>query len=350
MYVIVAKYILEIEGMMWRQWLILFTTSCFGNMMGLNISAGMKSVINIYILIPLILVPQLLLGGAMIRYDDLHEAMTKKINVPVIGDLMTTRWSYEAIAVEQFRSSKYMRPYFTTEEMISRYDWQSSFLIPELRKKCNECTYVWDKPDFENVYVGNIEKLTWHITQLSEETGLDPSSAMAYVIKKPFNETVSANVNTYLDTLQKIIRARYIYYTRVKDQITDSLTIAMGRDELVRLREATHNEELADLLLNRMVLKKTFETTNRIIQKSDPVFMEPYSHYGRAHFYAPFKIIGNWRIPTLWFNMSVIWLINLLLFFTLYLNLLKRFLNLIERIKIPGFGSERLVPPWELIK
>ncbi|MCK7533953.1 MAG: hypothetical protein MZV63_24465 [Marinilabiliales bacterium] len=54
--------------------------------------------INIYILIPLILVPQLLLGGAMIRYDDLHETMTTKIYVPVIGDLMTTRWSYEAMA------------------------------------------------------------------------------------------------------------------------------------------------------------------------------------------------------------------------------------------------------------
>ena len=40
-------------------------------MMGLNISSGMKSVISIYILIPLVLVPQLLLGGAMIRFDDL---------------------------------------------------------------------------------------------------------------------------------------------------------------------------------------------------------------------------------------------------------------------------------------
>ncbi|MCB9027864.1 MAG: hypothetical protein H6545_01920 [Bacteroidales bacterium] len=54
--------LLEVEGMMWRHWLILFTTSCFGNMVGLNISAGMRSVISIYILIPLVLVPQLLLG------------------------------------------------------------------------------------------------------------------------------------------------------------------------------------------------------------------------------------------------------------------------------------------------
>ena len=65
--------ILDVDGMMWRHWLILFSTSCFGNMMGLNISAGMKSVISIYILIPVVLVPQILLGGAMIRFDDLHQ-------------------------------------------------------------------------------------------------------------------------------------------------------------------------------------------------------------------------------------------------------------------------------------
>ncbi len=41
-------------------------------MVGLNISAGMKTVISIYILVPLVLVPQLLLSGAMIRFDDLH--------------------------------------------------------------------------------------------------------------------------------------------------------------------------------------------------------------------------------------------------------------------------------------
>jgi hypothetical protein len=46
----------------------------------------------------------------------------------------------------------------------------------------------------------------------------------------------------------------------------------------------------------------------------------------------------------------VIWLMNIFLFFTLYYNLLKLLLNLMERVKIPGFGSDRLVPPWELIR
>ena len=186
MYVLISQAILDVDGMMWRHWLILFSTSCFGNMVGLNISAGMKSAISIYILIPVVLVPQILLGGAMIRFDDLHKSMTNKINVPVIGDVMTTRWSYEAIAVEQFRSGKYMKPYFTTEMMISRYDWQSSFLVPELKKKSRECVWAWGKPEFRQAFDGNITKLNYHITALSKEAGLDPSNAIRVIAKEPF--------------------------------------------------------------------------------------------------------------------------------------------------------------------
>ena len=350
MYVVISHQILEVEGMMWRHWLILFTTSCFGNMVGLNISAGMKSVISIYILIPLVLVPQLLLGGAMIRFDDLHHSLTRKVYVPVIGDVMTTRWAYEAMAVEQFRSNRYMKPYFGTEMMISRYDWQSAFLVPELKRKSNECAFTAGKPEYEDIYRNNLVKLERHISELSAETGSDPAQAMRVIKREPFTSDASYIVNDYLDSLQKRIRRKYLQQTAVKDSITRNLVASIGQEQLVSLRTATHNNDMADIVLNRTVQKKIYETDQRIIQKSDPVLMMPDSRIGRAHFYAPYKLIGNIRIGTLWFNMLVIWLMNVLLFVTLYYNVLKLLLNLLERINIPGFGSERLVPPWELIK
>ncbi len=350
MYVLITQQILGVEGMMWRHWLILFTTSCFGNMMGLNISAGMKSVISIYILIPLVLVPQLLLGGAMIRFDDLHPALTKKVYVPVIGDVMTTRWAYEAIAVEQFRSNGYMKPYFKNEMMISRYDWQSAFLIPELNRKSKECAYATGKPEYSQINESNLKELTLHIKSLSTEAGIDPWPAMRVIERKPFTNDSYYIVKDYLDSLQKIIRSKFIDYTGVKDRITDSLIRSMGQDELLRLRSATHNSVLADMVLNRNVQQKIYDTEDRIIQKSDPVLMQPDSRIGRAHFYAPYKMIGNLKISTLWFNMAIVWLMNIFLFVTLYYNLLKLLMNLMERIKIPGFRYDRLVPPWELIK
>ena len=58
-FVLVANTLLEVRGMLFQQWLILFSTACFGNMLGLNISAGMRTAVSIYILIPLLLVPML---------------------------------------------------------------------------------------------------------------------------------------------------------------------------------------------------------------------------------------------------------------------------------------------------
>ena len=122
-FVLVANTLLEVKGMLLQQWLILFSTACFGNLLGLNISAGMRTAVSIYILIPLLLVPMLLLGGAMIKFDDLHKSISKKIYVPVIGDVMVTRWAYEALMVEQFKSNKFEKPFFQYDMEISQNDW-----------------------------------------------------------------------------------------------------------------------------------------------------------------------------------------------------------------------------------
>jgi ABC-type multidrug transport system ATPase subunit len=127
-FVIVANAIMEVRGMLLQYWLILFSIACFGNLLGLIISAGMRTAISIYILIPLLLVPQLLLGGAMIKFDELHQSFSKKIYVPFIGDIMATRWAYEAISVEQFRANRYEKPFFEYNMKKSQTDWYASFL------------------------------------------------------------------------------------------------------------------------------------------------------------------------------------------------------------------------------
>ncbi|MCK7533952.1 MAG: hypothetical protein MZV63_24460 [Marinilabiliales bacterium] len=88
------------------------------------------------------------------------------------------------------------------------------------------------KPELSEAYDNNIRKLTWHITKLSDEEGFDSSPVVNLLGKKPYDADTFHFVENYLDSLQKVIRAKYIHYTRVKDQITDSLTRTMGRDEL----------------------------------------------------------------------------------------------------------------------
>ncbi len=180
-FVLVANTLLEVKNMLFSQWLILFSTACFGNMLGLNISAGLRTAVSIYILIPLLLVPMLLLGGAMIKFDDLHKSISKKIYVPVIGDAMVTRWAYEAMMVEQFKNNKFEKPFFNDEMAISQNDWYVTYLLPELKVKIDQCEKIQKDPEYQEFFKISLKKIKFHIKDLSSETGMAPGTWVNYL-------------------------------------------------------------------------------------------------------------------------------------------------------------------------
>lgn len=336
-YVVVANLILEVHGMLFRHWLILFSASCYGNMLGLNISAGMRSAISIYILIPLLLVPQLLFGGAMIRFDDLHRSITNKVYVPVIGDVMATRWAYEALMVEQFRSNHYQKPLFESEMAISQYDWYASFLLPKLRNKVEECRVAAGRDEYREHTELNLRQLNTHITEFSEVTGIVPGKWRTLLDRETFDGQVAREALQYTDSVRRWYRDRWAGAVAVRDALIDSINREEGVDYLVRMKERHHNENIADFVLSRNNVEKIYETDDRIIQKSDPVFMAPGSSFGRAHFYAPYKNVGRVKIGTLIFNIMAIWVMSGFLFVTLYYNLLRKLIDLGESFRLPVF-------------
>jgi uncharacterized membrane protein len=119
----------------------------------------------------------------------------------------------------------------------------------------------------------------------------------------------------------------------------------IGKERLIRLKEEEYNERLAEFLLNERTLNKIFDAGDRYIRKADPVLMKPGTRYGRAHFYAPYKQVGNLKINTMVFNTIAIWIMTIGLFATLYFNLLKHLIIFLEGLKIPilrKFGRELL--------
>jgi ABC-type multidrug transport system ATPase subunit len=344
-FVIVANTVLEVRGMLLQHWLVLFSTACFGNLIGLNISAGMRSAVSIYILIPLILVPQLLLGGAMIKFDDLHKSLTNKVYVPVIGDIMATRWAYEAICVEQFKSNRFEKPFFKYDMGISQNDWYAAFLIPTLRAKVNECMVAEKNPEYRDYINNNFEKINYHCRELSAITGIQPGKWFNSMNYEKFNDIIGDDAKLYLDSLKTVLRIRINKLSLKRDSLYEQKTKEIGGEKFISTREKDYNESLADIMLNRLTTNKIYETEDRLIQKADPVFMKPGSKYGRAHFFAPYKMLGNLKISTLIFNVAVIWIMTLVFFIALYYDVLKRFILFLEKLRLPfwrKFGRELL--------
>jgi hypothetical protein len=343
--VIVANLVLEVRGMLFQQWLILFSTACFGNLLGLNISAGMRTAVSIYILIPLILVPQLLLGGAMIKFDELPASFSKKIYVPVIGDVMATRWAYEAISVEQFKSNRYEKPLFNNEMEKSRNDWYATFLIPDLKAKADQCIRWGKDPDYRKYSESNFKKLNYHIKELSDISGINPGRWIGSVNYSGFNDIIAADSKIYFDSLKTTFRHKSRILSNRLDSIYQERKNRMGEEQYLKMRERDYNENLANIVLNRFSTSQKYDIDDRIIQKADPIFMIPVSKWGRAHFFAPYKLLGNHKIPTLLFNMAAIWIMIIGLFVTLFYNVLNRFIVWLESLKLPiwrKFGRDLL--------
>ncbi|MBF0527865.1 MAG: ATP-binding cassette domain-containing protein, partial [Deltaproteobacteria bacterium] len=133
LFTIIGNPILEIPDMFLTTWIVLFSCSVTSCLLSLNISATFKSAVTIYILIPLLLVPQMLLGGSVIPFDDLIHKSAGNRDTPVIANLMPSRWGYEALAVEQYVSNRFMNHFFDEDCAVNQCDYIIDIQIPEMR-------------------------------------------------------------------------------------------------------------------------------------------------------------------------------------------------------------------------
>jgi ABC-type multidrug transport system ATPase subunit/uncharacterized tellurite resistance protein B-like protein len=333
-FIFVGNFILEIKGMTLTYWLILFSTAAAANMIGLNISSAMNSVITIYILIPFILVPQLLLGGAMVDFDDLHSSISKKKYVPFIGDLMHSRWAYEALAVEQFKSNKFETNFYYIEKEKSEASYISSYLTNELETYTKKCEKAIGEPEYQELYAKYLRILKTEIGELIDNKELKSLKfdKLDSLNTTNFTAEIASEIYTFLANTQTIYNSVLNDKNAERDEKFNELVELYGKDEVLAMKTEYHNEKLAEFVLDKMNLKQTFEADDRLIRKKDPIFMDPYSNLGRAHFYAPVKILFGNRIITLWFNLAIIWLSILLMYISLYFDWLKKILTALENI------------------
>jgi ABC transport system ATP-binding/permease protein len=341
LFVLIGNLVMEIRGMTFSYWIILFSTSCIANMIGLNISSAFNSVITIYILIPFILIPQFLFSGGLLKFDKLHLSNHSFGEfVPVIGDIWPARWSYEALAVEQFKNNKYERNFFNYDVEISQNNWLANFLIAELKKDLLYCQKNRDSVQYSGKLGNKFKILDYHLDKLSQSAGFNPVSGemTALLSKEEFNSEAAKEINKYLDSLAIQFRHFRNKYWNLKESEIRSIEARIGRKEFIKLKDNYYNERLEFWVLDRERIDQSTETRKKIIRKFEPGFMKPIAKNGRAQFYAPYKMIGNQEIDTFWFNILVLWFVSFILYITLYFNLLQKALSYFENLQFAKSG------------
>ncbi len=334
-FVLIGNAILEIQDLNWSYWVILFSTSCFANMLGLNISSGLKSVVSIYILIPLILVPQLLFSGVIVSFDKLHTKMSSPDYVPRVGDLAVSRWAYEALAVNQFCNNKYDKEFFKYEMKMSTSLYNSSLLIPALQKKNRETYELFMADDFSS-FRQNLTMMNREISFLLDRTE-DKELVNSFIPIKTI-EYSERKVEIFDSLLTALKEFNFKQYNKNRDLKEAHYKELMGefgsKEAYISFMQDHHNNALSDWLIDKKETNLLLFTGKKFIRKKAPIYKEPSSNYGRAHLYAPYKRFFDLKIDTPIFNIIVIWLSTGVLYFTLYIDLLRKVLRYFETFQM----------------
>jgi hypothetical protein len=140
-----------------------------------------------------------------------------------------------------------------------------------------------------------------------------------------FTDAVADSALSWLEDYRERLARSREKLAREKDAIAKSVMEASGGTPgMIALKRRYHNEKVAEIVLNRLDLRKIVETEGRFIRKMEPVYQYPAMKNGRAQFYASLKNIGEWYIPTLAFNTAAIWFMSLLLYLALQYSLLRK--------------------------
>jgi len=126
------------------------------------------------------------------------------------------------------------------------------------------------------------------------------------------------------------LRKYYIDYYNFADGKRNSLIEKLQKEngnEFISLRNNYHNASLEEFVINKNENTKIVEFNGELVQKMDPIFMDPEYKFIKAHFYSPTKRFFSAYFDTYVINVIVLWIITLLLYVILYKRLLKRLLD-----------------------
>ena len=330
-FVLVGNSILGIHGMFLEYWIILFSAACFANMLGLNISSTFDSAVTIYILIPFLVIPQLMLSGVIVKFEKLNPTITIQDKVPFAGEIMVSKWSFEALAVKQFKDNKFNKNFFYIDKDIKTASYRKNFWLSRLKDRLNFILREYNN-EAEQENITNGVKLLYN--EIAKENARNSEFQFEKLeslnAEKPSKEVIS-EVSDYFSDLNQYYIKTYNNFNDEKDQLLIEMNNTPEKKAAFNeLKDDYSNESLEALMTNKNDLNKIIEWENELIQRADPVYKDPEGF--RSHFLASSKKLFGSYITTFSANLMVIWCFSIFLAITLYYDALRKLLDTVGKL------------------
>jgi len=324
LFVIVGNSILGIENMWIEYWLVLFTTAVSANLVGLILSDSLDKTINIYIIIPFMIIPQLILSGVFVKFDKMNPDVSSVTSVPAYSNVITARWAFEALAVNQFIYNEYEKDFYQFHKTKSQATFYKDYWVPTLKVNLDKVNKALNN---------NKHHEARRILELLKNELLDPAHQFGE-LKQPREEMFSmalfgsATYSTLYDYIESVRKYNVQRFNRA-DLAEDKYRKSIPRDQLESLRSRYNNNSVSDFVCSKsgaVVSDVIMEFDNRLWQKSEAVYQDTNKSF-MAPLFTPYKDLFGIKIDTYLFDVMVMWLMNILLFVVLETGVLGKLLR-----------------------
>ena len=280
-------------------WLILFATAFLANLTGLLLSQCLSSIVSIYISIPILLIPQILLCGLVVSFSDLTPN-SKTGNVPLIGELIPSRWSYEALAVTSFTDNDYEKPFFELDKARQENQFYNLGFLYELQSQLE--TMNDEKKQGKEVNPAHLSVINTNLPVLTEFCGMAPYAG----------DGSYQSLYNYMKEAEKIMSKRGNDFTMKKEAMVSKMVKQQGKEAFLELKKDNYNIKLEEFVTGADQRGMVEVVDDYLVPRSGIIYLTPHNKIGRAPFYSSEKILGSWHIKTLWFNLGVILLMSVI--------------------------------------
>jgi hypothetical protein len=246
---------------------------------------------------------------------------------------MASRWAFEAAMVAQFKDNDFEKEFYVYDKIMADADFNKIYLLPELESKL----------DFVNLQVKNPvpeirEEVAKVLNLIQNEfrreldgVGHDKFKYLDQLRPEQFDSLTYNTSVAFIQTLKRFYINRYNKADQEKDRKVNYMTRTREKEkEFAKFRESYENDAIATLVKNTEESHRIIEKDGKLVQKIYPIYKDPDPEHRvdfDAQFYMPRKHFLNKNIDTFYFNLAVIWLMTLVLAFTLYHEILLKIID-----------------------
>ncbi len=324
LYALTGNLILQVEEMTLYYWLVLFSMESLGIILGLLFSSFISKLSNIYgKVVPLVLLINLLLGGGIIPYYDAEKKQL--FDIPSICEIIPARWAYEAMLIAHYTMNPYEREIFGIEKQTNEASFYYNHLIPWMESAIHYHLY---HPSHKDSLEYDLTAIRHGLVMMAANPDVFPFEYTDQLNTGEFSTEIANETLEYLTYLALVYYDIYENGPQQKAKMLKDCCDRLGYDDIASLRNRYHNIAVENILLDKEDHNSLYFKDSLPVNLTSPVYREPLSNTGRACFGSSVKQFNYQFIDTIWFNITVMWVLSFMLYVILLSDAVNRLKNL----------------------